>query len=211
MDAVDPKAVEFALSKIDDGFLFERFAQEFLSIILGQAFISVGGIKDQGIDGLEHIFTPDRLMRTVYQTSIEKTPEGKIERTIVKLIENEIGFDILIYATNLKVKDQDLLVDNLFSKYQKPIRICDATWFSNRVNNSQATVNLYHSFIARYLLEFEQPGKSFEIGDLVSDPRLFVFLRQQWEEKRRDLSLDGILADTLILYCLEGTDPDKGI
>ncbi len=40
---------------------------------------------------------------------------------------------------------------------------------------------------------------------------MFVFLRQQWDEKRKDLGLDKILADTLILYALEGTDPDKDL
>ena len=40
---------------------------------------------------------------------------------------------------------------------------------------------------------------------------MFVFLRQQWDINRGKLNLHSILADTLILYCLEGTDSDKKI
>ena len=43
------------------------------------------------------------------------------------------------------------------------------------------------------------------------DPRLYVFLRQQWEEQRNKLGLDCVIADTLILYALEDTDSNKGI
>jgi hypothetical protein len=210
MEAIDLRAFEFALNKIDDGFIFERFVQEYLSVVLGHTFSSVGGIHDRGIDGLEHIFAQGKNTRNIYQASIEKSPKYKIDRTLEKLIENDIIFDSLVYVTNVKVENQDQLIDDFVAKYHKSLRIYDVAWLSNRVNSSIATINLYHSFVSNYLHEFEKPGKSFEIGDLINDPRLYVFLRQQWEEKRRDLSLDSILADTLILYCLEGTDPDKG-
>ena len=49
------------------------------------------------------------------------------------------------------------------------------------------------------------------IANLSEDSRLFVFLGQQFETNREDLRLDDLLADTLILFCLEGTDPDKEI
>jgi hypothetical protein len=39
------------LSVIKDGFLFENFAQEFMSARLGYKFLSSGGVKDRGIDG----------------------------------------------------------------------------------------------------------------------------------------------------------------
>jgi hypothetical protein len=38
-----------------------------------------------------------------------------------------------------------------------------------------------------------------------------VFLRQQLDSKDEDASLRELLVDSLILYGLEGTDPDKGI
>ena len=38
---------------------------------------------------------------------------------------------------------------------------------------------------------------------------MYVFLSQQFDVKSDDFKLDDLLADTLIIYALEGTDPDK--
>ena len=48
---IHPDLVEIALEKVD-GFVFERFAQDFLSVLEGRSFVPVGGIKDGGADGL---------------------------------------------------------------------------------------------------------------------------------------------------------------
>jgi hypothetical protein len=96
----------------------------------------------------------------------------------------------------------------LFDKYQKTIRVFDLKWLSMNANHSQATINAYNTFVESYLHEFNRPGKSFVVGNLIQDPRLFVFLRQQWEEYKNQLNLDAVLADSLILFALEGTDPD---
>lgn len=211
MNGVDPKAFEFALSKIEDGFIFEKFANQFLTCVLGYHFIPVGGLKDRGIDGLEHLFNRDGLERYIYQTSIEKNCKGKLIKTLETLKKNKIKFDRLYYVTNQIFPDIEKTIDELFEKYKKYITIFDLKWFSSNVNNSQCTINAYTIFLSHHLHEFQIPTKGYIVNDLVTDPRLFVFLRQQWDVNRKDLKLDQILADTLILYCLEGTDPDKGI
>jgi len=53
MEAIDPRAFEFSLSKIEDGNIFEKFVQDLLCQILGTQFNPIGGKKDKGIDGLE--------------------------------------------------------------------------------------------------------------------------------------------------------------
>lgn len=211
MDGVDPKAFEFALSQVDDGFIFEDFSKDYLGKILGYNFIPVGGVKDRGIDGLEHIYSRGDLERNVYQASIEKNCVGKLEKSIEKLVDNKINFNQLYFVTNQIFPNKDKVIDDLFEKHKKPIHIYDLKWMSSQVNTSSSTVNSYHTFVSSYLHEFQKPGKSFVIGDLVGDPRLFVFLSQQWEANRRELELDEILSDTLILFCLEDTDPDKQI
>jgi hypothetical protein len=70
MSGVDPTSFEFAVSKIDDGFIFERFIQEYLSQVLGYDFVPAGGIKDRGIDELDHIFYAQKYERNIYQMSI---------------------------------------------------------------------------------------------------------------------------------------------
>jgi len=211
MDGVDPKAFEFALSRIEDGFVFENFANTFLAAILGYNFIPVGGLKDRGIDGLEHIYHREGYERNIYQISIEKHCEGKLETTISKLKKNKAIFDQLYFVTNQNFPNKDKFIDEMYDRYRKNVHIYDLTWLSSRVNSSPATVNIYQTFIQSYLHEFNKPGRSYVVSNLVDDPRLFVFLRQQWEGNKRDHGLDEILADTLIIYSLEGTNPELGI
>lgn len=211
MEANEIKRYEFVLSKIEDGFIFERFATEFLSIVLGEDFIPVGGIHDKGIDGLSHLFSGTVHTKYIYQMSIEKDPHQKIKNTLLKLKNNAIQYDTFIYVTNQPVKDQDKFMDEIYASGGGFIKIYEKSWFAYRVNSKPGTIRVFQSFTQQYLHEFSKPGKSYEIGDLIDDPRLYVFLRQQWEDNRRDLSIDKILADTLILYSLEETDPDKKI
>lgn len=211
MEGIDPKFFEFALSKIDDGFIFEHFCKSYLSKILGYEFIPVGGIKDRGIDGLEHLFSRKGHEKRIYQFSIVKDCEFKIKDTCKKLEGNNIEYDQLTYVTNQDPQKVDLIIDKVIEIYGKPISVFGVQWLSAHVNDSKSTIEVYRTFIDSYLHEFNKPGKSYIVGNLIDDPRLFVFLRQQWDVYRRDLELDKILADTLILYALEDTDPDKGI
>jgi hypothetical protein len=155
-------------------------------------------------------FSRDSLERNIYQISIEKEPQDKLFRTLETLEKNKIEYDSLTLVTNQIFKDKDLTVDELVELFRKPVKIYDLKWFSSRANHSAATADAYHTFVDSYLHEFNKPGKAYEVSNLVTDPRLFVFLRQQWEENRRDLKLDRLLADTLIIFSLEDTDPDNG-
>lgn len=211
MEGVDPKELEFALEKIEDGFIFERFGSSFLSSVLGYEFIPQGGLKDKGIDGLEHCFNPKGREKSIYQLSIDKNPLSKLMSTLNKLAKNGIEYDQLVFVTNQLFKDKDTFIDEAYSKYKKPIRIFDISWFSSNINTSPATIAAYKVFIDSYLHEFQKPGKSYIVGDMIEDPRLFVFLRRQRDANDKNSGLDEILSDALIMLALEGTDSDKGI
>jgi len=211
METIDHKSLEFALSKIKDGFIFENFANQFLSQVLGYEFIPAGGIKDRGIDGLQNIFNQKGYDSYIYQASIEKDCPGKIESSLKKLKNNNVKFEKFYFVTNQEFKKKELTIDKLFNEYKIPITIFDIKWFSSNVNSSAGTINVYNRFIKDCLHEYSQPGKAYAINDFISDPRLFVFLNQQWDINRGNLDLHAILADTLILFCLEETDPDKNI
>jgi hypothetical protein len=208
---VDPKNFEFAIAQIDNGFIFEDFAKSYLAQILGYDFVPIGGIKDRGIDGLEHTFHREGRERTVYQISIAKNVEGKLRSSLEKLVRNDIKFDRFCFVSNQVIKDQEKLIDKLFEEYEKPIQIFDARWLSSHINDNQGTINVFHTFVSSYLHDFAKPGKEYVVGDLISDPRLFVFLRQQWDHEQANKQLDEIVADALILFALEDTDPDKGL
>ncbi len=206
---VDKEAFEYAIAKIDDGNIFEIFGNDFLSAVLGYSFIPVGRTKDKGVDGFQHIFSRNDSQKHVFQLSTELDHVGKIYNTIKKLQKNVIEFDRLVYVTNRKINNAESLVDEVFDKTKIPLTIYDIRWFSANCNQSEQTIKAYQVFVNAYLHEYSKPGKYHTVADLDSDSRLFVFLGQQFDSNRDDLKLDDLLADTLILYALEGTDPHK--
>ena len=143
--------------------------------------------------------------------SINKHPREKIADTLEKLKSNKIRFNQLIYVTNISVKNKDILIDEFSDIYRKYVQIYDQQWFAANVNDSTATVQAYHIFVDSYLHEFAKPGSTFEIADFEADPRVYAFLRQQWEENRGQTDLNEVLVDSLILLALEGTDPNLGL
>lgn len=208
---VDKEAFEYAIAKIDDGNIFETFGSNFLSAVLGYSFIPVGRTKDKGIDGFQHIFSRNDSQKHIFQLSTEQDHVGKIYNTIKKLQENKIEFDRFVYVTNRKINNAESLIDEVFEKTKIPLTIYDIRWFSAHCNQTEKTIKVYQVFVNTYLHEYSKPGKYHTVADLDSDSRLFVFLGQQFDRNRDDLKLDNLLADTLILYALEGTDPDKNI
>ncbi len=208
---VDKEAFEYAISKIDDGNIFEIFGNDFLTAVLGYSFIPVGRSKDKGVDGFQHVFSRSGSLKHIFQLSTELDHVGKIHNTIKKLQDNDIAFDRLVYVTNRKVNNAESLVDEIFETNKIPLAIYDIRWFSANSNKSESTIKAYQIFVDTYLHEYSKPGKYHTVADLDTDSRLFVFLGQQFDDKRDDLKLDDLLADTLILYALEGTDPEKNI
>ncbi|MFC1994479.1 hypothetical protein ACFLVI_04355 [Chloroflexota bacterium] len=205
------EAIEYALSQINDGRVFEKFALDFLSKVFGYEFTPAGGIRDRGIDGLQDTFSPKENERVIYQISIQQDYRPKIIDTLEKLKKNKIKYDQLVYLTNQRIPKIDLLIDSLINKFKRNIRVFDLGWLVNHVNDSEATIRSFSIFIESYLHEFKKPGQSYEVASLDHDPRIYIFLRQQIEAKKNSLKLDQILTDTLIIYALSETDPDKGI
>lgn len=211
MHEIDIKSFEFALSKIDDGFLFETFSNSFLNAVLGHSFIPVGTTKDKGIDGFQHIFCRNDRTKSIYQISTELDCEGKIQNTINKLKENKVVFDRLYYVTNRKINNKDVISEKLSDNNDITVTIFDLLWFKSNANHSEATINSYNIFVDSHLHEFIKPGKTVVVGNLDTDSRIYVYLREQVEGKISEKKLDKSLADALILFALEGTDPDKEI
>lgn len=211
MNGVNPKASAYAINKIDDGSVFETFAKDFLSKVLGYNFVPIGGMHDKGIDGLEHTFYKSDNRKTIYQLSIQKTYQTKITSSLDKLKLNKIRYTQFVYVTNQTIPNIDSYKDTLIEKYGKAINIFDLDWFSVHINDSENTIRSYQIFIDSHLHEFNRPGQTFQIANLVDDPRLYTYLRQKVDELHDRMKLDAILVDTLILYSLSDTDPDKGV
>jgi len=209
MNSVNTESVHGALELIKDGTVFENFAKDFLSKRLSHEFIPVGGVHDRGLDGVERIYSAKGITKTVYQMSIQQTHKAKIKATLEALAKNEISFDRFIYVTNLDLGDIEKLVEELHEESGRLITVWDQKWFVSNVNHLEATVRSFRIFVDTSLHEFAKPGAIYQVANLDQDPRVFVFLNQQWEDYGQRQRMDELLADSLILLALEGTDPDK--
>lgn len=212
MTHLDPRAFTFALQKVTDGFLFETFAQDLMACLIGRSFIPAGGVKDKGIDALEHCFEPEGLSRVIYQMSIEKDPKAKMRKSLAAIKSNDIDCAKFVYVTNQEVKDLALLTEELFEAFNVAIECRDIAWLRAHVGANEAAIRVFHTFIESHLHEFaRRPDDEFLVKDYAADPRVFVFIRQQWDDHRSQQDFGEVVVDSLILLALEGTDPDKGI
>ncbi len=208
---IDLQAFDYIIGKVTDGVLFEKFAQALLCQIIGVDFVPLGGVKDRGLDGLDHTWQQKNDPRTVYQISIEADPRSKILRTLKKLKENTIPVQRLSYVTNREIRDQDKLMEEVYQKETVILQCRDIAWLRGNVPRSEATLRVYADFVRNNAHQRPLSGPSLIVTDFAADPRVFVFLRQQLDSKSDDSNLRDLLVDSLILYGLEGTDPDKGI
>ena len=207
----DPRGFEFAISSIRDGNIFEKFAQDILAQVQSYEFTPAGGTHDRGIDGLERTFEAAGINATVFQISIEKNTKSKVTKTLKALKKHEVQYNRLYYVSNQLISDQDLLADHFFNEFSINVLFRDLAWFRANILSSEGTLRTYLSYVETYFHTFPSPSDNLQISDLHSDPRVFVFLRQQWDDRTKDTKLDELIADSLILYALEGTDPDKNI
>lgn len=148
MSTIDPRAFEYAIEKIDDGFVFEAFALAFLSALNGWEFIPVGGSGDKGVDGYQHVFHRKGKEKTIVQTSTEKDTPGKIRETLGKLKKNKKACDRFVYVTNRKVTNGDSLIDEIEAEYEGvQVSIHDIKWFVARCAENAGVIAAYHTFV----------------------------------------------------------------
>jgi len=199
------EAFRYALTNFGKGEIFEEFALSFLCFILSDKFIPVGGTKDKGIDGSMRLYQRNIHPTFIYQISTELDYKDKIEDSINKLLKNKITTDQLVYVTSRKITDKSTVEDDFLSIHKIPLKIFDVEWFASNVVNDERLVLLYETYIESNIHEFQKPDKQYIVGNFIKDPRLFVFMRQQFNASESSLEIESKLADTLILYGLEGT------
>ena len=210
MQAVEHKLVEIALTHVPTGD-FEKFVNMFLAAVLGPDFIPMGGVHDGGADAFRDLgLYETRRPGTFYQTSIQENHKAKITHTAKRL--REVGRDpkTLIYVTAQFVKslDQDEL--SLSNDTDVFIRIRDAGWITANINHSLATVAAFESYLRPHLSFLGTIGGA----TIVENPRhldsraICVFLGQETERRSSSSTLIDSVTDSLILWALEGTDPE---
>lgn len=212
MDTVDPRIIEIALSRVG-GTDFENFAQGFFAATMGVDYVPMGGFHDGGADGAldDRIFEAQGTHKFM-QASVTTDPKTKIRGTIKRL--REFGRDpkSLIYATNQKLTLIDQLQETLSDDLDCRIVIRDGHYFQHQINGTPGALQSYKAYVAGAASYLENLGAADTIQSAQGLPSktLCVFLGQELDRRRGKTELLEAVADSLILWSLEGTDPDKG-
>ena len=213
MDTVDPRVIEIALSRVG-GTDFENFAQGFFAATLGADYVPMGGFHDGGADGA----LDDRLFEAAgtqkfMQASISAEPKAKIRKTLKRL--REFGRDpkSLMYATSQKLTLIDQIQEELSDELDCRIVIRDGHYFQHQINGTPGALQAYKSYVAGAASYLDGVGAADTIPAIQGLPAktLCVFLGQELDRRRGKSDLLEAVADSLILWSLEGTDPDKGV
>jgi hypothetical protein len=91
------------------------------------------------------------------------------------------------------------------------IRIHDRAYIAGHVNDSHQTREAFWHHLGPYLDILKNIGSAQVIGPSrhVRSPAVIVFLRQEVERRTGDPTLAHAVVDSLILWALEGTDPEQ--
>lgn len=205
---VHSELIKIALERVE-GFAFERFAQDFLSALEGRNFVPIGGVKDGGADGLYECGRD----RVFYQFTRQENHRDKIRKTVERL--HNFGRDVkTIYYLSPRViphidKEEDLLTDEL----DVFVKIRERKYIASHINDSVGTIAAYNNHLSVYTQFLEHVAKSTDtsVSRHVQDPSVFVFLQHEVANRLGNRKLVHSLTDSMILWALSGTDPDKGI
>lgn len=213
-DAVNPERMRIALGKVQ-GFQFETFVNDFFGSLLGKSFTPLGGIKDGGADGFERFVSEDAAAKTFIQASIRIDAEDKIRQTVARLREYGRDPRSITYVTSKPIKGSDVIEDKLTEELDVTVRIRDADYMVSHANDTIGTQAAYNHHL-RYLTEsLDHIGSSTVVtaSKHVRDPSVFVFLSQEVERRNEnaDQSLVADVVDSLVMWALEDTDPEKDI
>jgi len=213
------KLVETTLANVHDGFKFEKFSQVFMSAISDNTYKPVGGTHDGGADGINEdsgLFEEESKNYSFTQISIEKNSKNKIEKTLLRLKNYEREVKKLTYITSIVVKDIDKIEDEISDKYNIRLVIRDAKYIASNINYSHQTEKAFEEILFDTYDHLKIFGDSSLVkkSTLVEDNNLaflFSFIQNELNNKKDRKSLTTSLTDSLILWSLEGTDPDKKI
>jgi len=214
MPVANLKRAEIALEHTN-GADFERFFQAFYPALAGIDFVPLGGVHDGGADAFQGecvLGGKSGRPGTFYQATIQEDHRTKIRETVKRL--RKFGRDpkSVRYFTSRTVSVIDKEEEELSAELDVAIEIRDRKWIVANINNSPQTVAAYQTYLEPCLAFLAEPGGATIIHNSpnVRARTMCVFLGQEIDYRRGRTDLLEAVTDSLILWALEGTDPDKG-
>lgn len=213
MPSIDHSLVEIALTRVT-GSDFEKFVNAFLPAIIGIEYLPLGGVHDGGADAFEDSGLDEgKQPNTFYQASIQENHMAKIRHTVKQLRKSGRNPKSLVYVTAQSIKMLDKDQEILTQETGVFVRIRDAGWIVANVNHSHVTTAAFESFLRPHLAFLGHVGGAtfIENPQHLDSRAVCVFLGQEVERRNSESKLIESVSDSLILWALEGTDPDKNI
>ena len=213
MTTIDHALVEIALSRVSAQD-FEKFVHTFLAALTGSRFRPLGGVHDGGADAFKDMGLHEGIQSNIfYQISIQENHKAKIRHTVMRLRESGRKPTSLEYVTAQTIKMLDRDERSLTQETGVFVRIRDAKWIIANINHSGATVAAFVHFLKPHLAFLGNVGAAtfIEHPKHLDSRAVCVFLGQEVARRRSRSKLIESVSDSLILWSLEGTDPNKGI
>lgn len=194
---------------------FEEFAKKFLAVTLGSQFVPLGGQRDGGADGFieENLYEYPNQTSKFIQISIEQDYKRKIRRTIKRLREFGREPSQLIYMTNQIITTIDRVEEDLEAELGVIIRVRDGQYIITNLPTDRNIIAAYYDHLHHYTEFLRGVGRGTILARSthVSDPHVYTYLVSVLERETSGSSfIDGVV-DAMILFALEGTDPNKDI
>ena len=194
---------------------FEHFTLAFLAGVLGAKFRPLGGMHDGGADGTVDagLFVHETRSTSFMQASTEKDTSSKIRMTISRLHEVGRQPQQLIYVTNQTISHLDQVEEDLANKHNLLIRIYDRNYIVTQIPNSAGAISAYFEYLHHRTLHLDGIGRGTVLSNSahIEDPHVYTYLAGHINPHESDGTFaDGVL-DALIVFALEGTDPNEGI
>lgn len=208
---IDTRLVRISLESTE-GFEFERFAKQFFAVLVGADFVPLGGVHDDGADGMNASVYSDRRGQ-YWQFSVGAAVKPKIRATIKRLCESGLNPTVLFYATSQRIDHAAVLQDEIYRDLGVSLQLRDREYIETQVNHSPESRAAWRDHLGHrvdYLSTFGSSKSIRTTSTHVGSPDVYVFLRQEVDRRTNDGSLVDSVCDSLVLWALEGTDPDEG-
>lgn len=204
---INAKLAELAIAESSPE-AFEQFCQIFASAEGQGEFVPLGGVHDGGADGY---FESDTGIGSFAQVTKEKTTQSKINKTIDRL--KEFGRDVkkLVYFTSEIIPNSDQIREKSFDRDNVLVFVRDRKCLASNMNKFPAAVKAAQELLIPsldYLRDLTNNATAPQ-NVLPNHRDLSVYLTQEIERRRDESGLSESVCDSLILWALEGTDPDQ--
>lgn len=194
---------------------FEKFCQCFLAALEGANFVPLGGTHDGGADGFAEssLFELENRADHFYQFTVQADHRSKIRKTAIRLKNFGRTLRAITYMTSRDISHIDVEEDDLSDELNTRVRIRDRKYITTHLNDSTGTQAAFKIYLEHYLARYTKPGAATIIPNAarVQDPSVYVFLEQEVENRLGNADLIRTISDSLILWSLSDTDPDKNI